>query len=225
MPSAGGSGARNADSGGRQSTGSRRSNNSTPAEQAEARASRLNARGGAANAKNDDGMSEAARALTQSSTPRSRTRLLQDDSSSEDHDGLDAAGVLKVSQLSQGRERLKKASHQPVHAFMFDCNTCLTHHSIFFAGTHKQYPQQRRPASPEHFARARHVQGARHPEQGQWPKQRCLAVHTVAVTVVTGPKCLYVSLIAQQVYYRPIDLCFCAAGTDTGGGQRRKTAW
>jgi hypothetical protein len=83
---------------------------------------------------------------------------------------------------------LKRASHQPVHAFIFDCNTCLTHHSIFFAGNLEQYLRQRRPAWPEHFARARRVRGTHHPEQGTWPKQSSLDVLTVAVTVVTGPK-------------------------------------
>lgn len=166
MPSAGSSGARNADPGGRQqSTSSRRSNNSTPAAQAEARASRHTARGsGAANAK-DDGLGDAARAA-QAGKPvvaaaeeatHHRKRRSQPNSSSEEDEDLEAAGVVKES---DGKEKLKKSSHQPVHAFMFDCNTCLTHHSIFFAGTRKQYPRQRRPASPEQFAHARHVQGA-----------------------------------------------------------------
>lgn len=165
MPSAGGSGARNADPGGRQqSTSSRRSNNSTQAAQAEARASRHTARGsGAANAK-DDGMSDAARAAqagkpvaaAEEGTQHRKRRSLPNSSSEEDED-LEAAGVVKQS---DGKEKLKKSSHQPVHAFMFDCNTCLTHHSIFFAGTRKQYPRQRRPASPEQFARARHVRNA-----------------------------------------------------------------
>jgi hypothetical protein len=86
-----------------------------------------------------------------------RKRSSQLNSSSEEDEDLEAAGVVKES---DGKEKLKKSSHQPVHAFMFDCNTCLTHHSIFFAGTRKQYPRQRRPASPEQFAHARHVQGA-----------------------------------------------------------------
>jgi len=171
MPSAGSSGARNADPGSRQqSTSSRKGNNSTPAAQAEARASRLTARGsGAANAK-DDGMGDAARAA-QAGKPvaaaaeatQHRKRSSQLNSSSEEDEDLEAVGVVKES---EGKEKLKKSSHQPVHAFMFDCNTCLTHHSIFFAGNLEQYLRQRRPASPEHFARARRVQGTHHPEQG-----------------------------------------------------------
>jgi hypothetical protein len=109
-------------------------------------------------------MGDAARAAQGSKPPaaaaettQSRKRLSQSNSSSEEDEDLEAAGVVKAS---QGKEKLKKSSNQPVHAFMFDCNTCLTHHSIFFAGTLKQYPRQRRPASPEQFAHARHVQGA-----------------------------------------------------------------
>jgi hypothetical protein len=136
----------------------------TIAEQADARIARLASRvSGAANAK-DDGMGEAARAAQRSKpvaaaadTTKTRNRLSQSNSSGEDDDDLDATGVRDVY---QGKAKLKRASHQPVHAFMFDCNTCLTHHSIFFAGTRKQYPRQRRPASPEQFAHARHVQGA-----------------------------------------------------------------
>ena len=69
-----------------------------------------------------------------------------------DHDGLDAAGVLKVSQISQGRERLKKASHQTVHAFMFDCNTCLTHHSIFIGRNPQAVPPARAGRVPLEMA-------------------------------------------------------------------------
>ena len=109
-------------------------------------------------------MGEAARAAQGSKpvaaaaeTTHSRKRLSLSNSSSEDDEDLEAAGVVKES---DGKEKLKKSSNQPVHAFMFDCNTCLTHHSIFFAGTLKQNLRQRRPASPEQFAHARHVQGA-----------------------------------------------------------------
>ena len=191
MRSSGG-GSRSTDPGGRHSSGSKKGANSTSAGQADARSARLASRGsGPVNAK-DDGMGEAARALAQNrntgaaaaETTPSRKRVSQD-LSGDDDDDLEAAGVVNVSQV---KEKLKRASNQPVHAFMFDCNTCLTHHSIFFAGKLEQYLRQRKPASPEHSARARPVQGARHPEQGHWPQQRCLAVLTVAVTVVTGPR-------------------------------------
>jgi hypothetical protein len=83
-------------------------------------------------------MGEAARAAQRSKpvaaaaeTTQSRKRSKQLDSSSEDDGDLEAAGVVDVSQV---KAKLKRASHQPVHAFIFDCNTCLTHHSIFFAG-------------------------------------------------------------------------------------------
>ena len=189
-----GSGSRSTDPGGRHSSGSKKGANSTSAGQADARSARLASRGsGPVNAK-DDGMGEAARSLAQhrntgaaaADTTPSRKRVLQaDQSDDDDGDSLEAAGVVNVSQIVQ---KLKRASNQPVHAFLFDCNSCLTHHSIFFAGKLEQYLRQRQPASPEHSARARPVQGARHPEQGHWPQQRCLAVLTVAVTVVTGPR-------------------------------------
>ena len=159
MRSSSGSGSRNTDSGGRQPCGSRKGGIPTIAEQADARIARLASRvSGAANAK-DDGMGEAARAAQRSKpvaaaaeTTQSRKRSKQLDSSSEDDGDLEAAGVVDVSQV---KAKLKRASHQPVHAFIFDCNTCLTHHSIFFAGNLEQYLRQRRPAWPEHFARAR----------------------------------------------------------------------
>ena len=188
-----GSGSRSTDPGGRHSSGSKKGANSTSAGQADARSARLASRGsGPVNAK-DDGMGEAARSLAQNrntgaaaaETTPSRKRVSQTDLSGDEDDDLEAAGVVNVSQV---KEKLKRASNQPVHAFMFDCNTCLTHHSIFFAGKLEQYLRQRKSASPEHSTRARSVQGARHPKQGHWPKQRCLAVLTVAVTVVTGPR-------------------------------------
>ena len=149
-----GSGSRSTDPGGRHSSGSKKGATLTSAGQADARSARLASRGsGPVNAK-DDGMCEAARSLAQNrntgaaaaETTPSRKRVSQADQSDDDDDDLQAAGVVKES---DGKEKLKKSSHQPVHAFMFDCNTCLTHHSIFFAGTRKQYPRQRRPASPE----------------------------------------------------------------------------
>ena len=194
MPSSSGSGSRNAEPGGRQASGSKKAANSTSAGQAEARVARAASRGSAAVNAKDDGMGEAARPLAHWSSnagaaaaeiKNPRKRISQQDLSSEDEEYLEAAGVINSA---QAKDKLKKSSNQPVHAFMFDCNTCLTHHSIFFAGKLEQYLRQRKPASPEHFARARPVQGARHPEQGHWPQQRCLAVLTVAVTVVTGPR-------------------------------------
>jgi hypothetical protein len=150
MPNSSGSGSRNTDQGGRQAVGSKKGANSTPAGQAAARAARLTSRGsGAVNAK-DDGMGEAARAAQCSKpvaastaaaahTTKSRKRSSQLNSSSEDDEELAAAGVVNVSQVTA---KLRNASHQPVHAFMFDCNTCLTHHSIFFAGNLEQYLRQ-----------------------------------------------------------------------------------
>ena len=159
-----GSGSRSTDPGGRHSSGSKKGANSTSAGQADARSARLASRGsGPVNAR-DDGMGEAARSLAQNRNTGAapaetsyRKRVSPAEVSGDEDDDLEAAGVVKKS---DGKEKLKKSSHQPVHAFMFDCNTCLTHHSIFFAGTRKQYPRQRRPASPEQFARARHVRNA-----------------------------------------------------------------
>ena len=108
MPSVGGSGSRNTDSGGRQPGGSRKGGIPTIAEQADARIARLASLvSGAANAK-DDGMGEAARALAQSSKPgaaaaettKSRKRLSQLNSSGEDDEDLEAAGVVNVSQVT-----------------------------------------------------------------------------------------------------------------------------
>ena len=124
MPSVGGSGSRNTDPGGRQAVGSKKAANSTPAGQAAARAARLTTR--AVNAK-DDGMGEAARAAQRSQpvaaaaeTTQSRKRSKQLDSSGEDDEDLEAAGVRDVSQV---KAKLRRASHQPcdkpVHAFMF----------------------------------------------------------------------------------------------------------
>ena len=140
MPSSSGSGSRNSDPGGRQASGSKKGANSTSAEQAVARGARLASRGSVAVKAKDDGMSEAARALAQSSNPgaaaaeatKSRKRVSQANLSCKDKKDLEAAGVVNVSQV---KEKLKKASNQPVHAFMFDCNTCLTHHSIFLQET------------------------------------------------------------------------------------------
>ena len=197
MPSVGGSGSRSTDPGGRQSSASKKGANSTSAGQTDARIARLASRGsGAANAK-DDGMGEAARAHANiaqggaatgsaAETSKQKKRVAPTASSSDEDGGLAAAGVVNVSEAAS---KLKKASRQPVHVFMYDCNTYLTHHSIFFAGNLEEYLRQTRPASPEHFARR--AQGAGNPEQGRWPKQRCLTNLTVAaltVTVVTGPK-------------------------------------
>ena len=131
--------------------------NPTSAEKSEARLSRQASRGsGAVNAK-DDGLNEAARAATGSAaaTAKSKRRVAQTSSSSEEDDDLETAGVVNVSLI--GKAKSKIAAHQQVHAFMFDCNTCLTHNSIFFAGNIEVL--QRSPVSPAHFARA-YAQGA-----------------------------------------------------------------
>ncbi len=127
MPSSSGSGSRNTDPGGKQPVGSKKSANLTPAGQAAARAARQHSRGsGAVNTK-DDGLGDAVRAAQRSQpvaaaaeTTQSRKRSKQLDSSGEDDEDLEAAGVRDVSQV---KAKLKRASHQPcdkpVHAFMF----------------------------------------------------------------------------------------------------------
>ena len=192
MRSSSGSGSRNTDPGGKQPVGSKKNVASTHAVQAAARAARHVSRGsGAVNTK-DDGLVDAVRAAQRgqpvaaaADTTKTRRRVSEPISSGEDDEDLAAAGVRDSA---QGKAKLKRASHIPVHAFMFDCNTCLTHHSIFFTGYAEQYLRQRRPAWPEHFARARRVRGTHHPEQGICLRQSSLNVLTVAVTVVTGPK-------------------------------------
>jgi hypothetical protein len=81
-------------------------------------------------------MSDAVRAAATGSAGTSAgetskgKRRSQPASSSDDEDSLAAAGVVNTSQAT-ATARLKKASNQPVHVFMYDCNTYLTQHSIF----------------------------------------------------------------------------------------------
>ena len=151
MPSVGGSGSRNVDSGGRQPGGSRKNVTPTSAVQADARVARLASRSsGAVNAKGD-GMSDAVRAAATGSAGTSAgetskgKRRSQPASSSDDEDSLAAAGVVNTSQAT-ATARLKKASNQPVHVFMYDCNTYLTQHSIFLQeNISGNKPDQTRP--------------------------------------------------------------------------------
>ena len=128
MPSSSGSGSWNTYPGGKQPVGSKKSANFTPsAGQAAARAARQHSRGsGAVNTK-DDGLGDAVRAAQRSQpvaaaaeTTQSRKRSKQLDSSGEDDEDLEAAGVRDVSQV---KAKLRRALHQPcdkpVHAFMF----------------------------------------------------------------------------------------------------------
>ena len=149
MPSVGGSGSRNVDSGGRQPGGSRRIAPPTSAVQADARVARLASRSsGAVNAKGD-GMSDAVRAAATGSAGTSAgetskgKRRSQPASSSDEDESLAAAGVVNTSQATA---KLKKASNQPVHVFMYDCNTYLTQHSIFLQeNISGNKPDQTRP--------------------------------------------------------------------------------
>jgi hypothetical protein len=97
-------GAKNAVSGGRQASGSRKGGNPKTAQQAGERCARLASRGGGpvtlVHAKGD-GISEAVRANSQAAAETAKhksTRVRQVLSSDED-DGLEAAGVVNVSRV------------------------------------------------------------------------------------------------------------------------------